>query len=152
MHKIYVDTGDFNLNYQLPQTIYSFLISNAINFIIEYLSLSEDSIISIKVMKNNKLSRNKKIINCMKIKFLFFFIASLILLLIFWYYTSCFCCIFENTQMHLFKDSLMSFATSLIYPFFINLLPGIFRIPSLHSKKGDKLCMFKFSQIIEFFS
>ena len=151
MHKIYVDSGEFNLGYQLPQIIYSFLISYVINFIIEYLSLSEDLIISIKRSKIINLHKNKKIINCMKVKFLLFFIVSFILLLIFWYYITCFCCVYENTQIHLFKDSLMSFVISLIYPIFINLLPGIFRMPSLNNKKGDKLCMYKFSQIIEFF-
>ena len=45
----------------------------------------------------------------------------------------------------------MSFVLSLIYPIFINLVPGIFRIPALISKKGDKSCMYKFSQFIEFF-
>ena len=76
----------------------------------------------------------------------------MILLLVFWYYISCFCCIFENSQIHLFKDSLMSLVMSLIYPFFINLIPGIFRITALRNKKGDKLCLYKFSQFIEFFN
>ena len=150
MHKIYVDAGKFNFIYQLPITIYSFLISYIINFIIENLSLSEDSIITIKSKKGNNLYKNKKIINRMKIKFCFFFIISFLLLLVFWYYISCFCCIYQNTQIHLFKDSLMSFIISLIYPVFINLIPGIFRISALRNKKGDKSCMYKFSQIIEF--
>ena len=151
MHEVYVNSGDYNLNYQLPQIIYSFLISNAINFIIEYLSLSEDSIISIKSQKNINLHKNKKIIKSMKIKFVFFFIISFLLLLIFGYYISCFCCIYENTQIHLFKDSLMSFFISLIYPIFICLIPSIFRIAALSSKKGDKCCVYKFSKIIELF-
>ena len=46
----------------------------------------------------------------------------------------------------------MSFGISLIYPVFINLLPGIFRIPALRNKKGDKVCMYKFSQFIEIFN
>ena len=140
-----------NFIYQLPITIYSFLISYIINFIIENLSLSEDSIISIKSKKGINFYKCNKVIKCMKVKFCFFFIISFILLLIFWYYISCFCCIYENTQIHLFKDSLMSFIISLIYPVFINLLPGIFRIPALSNKKADKSCMYKFSQIIEFF-
>ena len=151
MHKIYVDSGMFNLSYQLPQIIYSFIISYVINFIIEYLSLSEDVIISIKAKKIINLKQSKKIMNRIKIKFNFFFIVSFILLLAFCYYISCFCCIYQNTQIHLFKDSLMSFGISLIYPIFINLIPGIFRIPALRSKKGDKSCMYKFSQVIEFF-
>ena len=151
MHKIYVDSGMFNLSYQLPQIIYSFIISYVINFIIEYLSLSEDAIISIKAKKIINLKQSKKIMNRIKIKFNFFFIVSFILLLAFCYYISCFCCIYQNTQIHLFKDSLMSFGISLIYPIIINLIPGIFRIPALRNKKGDKSCMYKFSQVIEFF-
>ena len=151
MHKIYVDTGVFNLNYQLPQIIYSFLISNAINFIIEYLSLSDDAINSIKGKKTINLSANKKIINCIQIKILFFFITTFILLLVFWYYISCFCAVYENTQILLIKDSLISFGLSLIYPFFINLIPGLFRISALKAKKGDKECLYKFSNILAIF-
>ena len=80
MHKIYVDSGMFNLSYQLPQIIYSFIISYVINFIIEYLSLSEDAIISIKAKKIINLKQSKKIMNRIKIKFNFF------LLLVLYYY------------------------------------------------------------------
>ena len=150
MHKIYNDSGSFNLNYQLPKIIYSCLISGVINFIIKYLSLSEGSIILIKSNKNKNSNFNKKIISKIKIKFCIFFIITFILLLIFGYYISCFCCIYQNTQIHLIKNSLISFGISLILPFFINLLPGIFRIPSLSNKKEKKLCMYKLSRIIEF--
>ena len=82
-------------------------------------------------------------------KFCFFFFVTPILLFIFWFYISCFCCIYENTQMHLIKDSLMSLGLSFIYPFFISLIPGIFRIPSLNNNKGNRIYMYKFSQFIE---
>ena len=151
MHKIYIDSGSFNLNYQLPQIVYSYLISSGINLIIEYLSLSENTIILIKSKINIHLNLKKKIINDLKIKFGFFFIIIFILLFIFWYYISCFCCVYENTQMHLIKDSLLSLGFSSIMPFFINLIPGIFRISALRNKKSDKICMYKLSQIVEFF-
>ena len=151
MHKIYVDSGSFNLNYQLPQILYSFIISSIINYIIEYLSSSENIIISIKSKKFFYLSHKNKIIRTIKIKFLFFFIITFILILVFWYYISCFCCIYQNTQIHLIKDSLLSFGLSLIYPIFISLVPGIFRIPALRNKKCNKSCMYRLSQIIEFF-
>ena len=151
IHKIYVDSGIFNISYQLPQIIYSFLISSGINFIIEYLSLSEEAIMSIKAEKYINLNKKKKKMNSLKIKFIFFFIFSFILLLVFGFYLLCFCCIYENTQLHLIKDSLISFGISLIYPVFINLIPGIFRIEALRDKKGDKVCMYKFSKVIEFF-
>ena len=150
MHKIYIDSGSFNLNYHLPQIIYSYMISSGINFIIEYFSISENSIILIKSKKNITIHKKIKIISNMKIKFCFFFIVTFILLLIFWSYISCFCCIYENTQIHLIKDSLLSLGLSSIIPFFINLIPGIFRIPALRSKNSDKSCIYKLSQIIEF--
>ena len=150
MHKIYTDSGKYNLIYQLPQIIYSYLISSGINFIIEYLSLSEDSIIFIKSRKNINFQKKMKIIRKMKIKFCFFFIVVFILLLIFLYYIACFCCIYENTQMHLIKDSLLSLGLSSIIPFFKSLIPGIFRIPALRNKIGNNSCLYKISQIIEF--
>ena len=57
--------------------------------------------------------------------------------------------IYRNTQYHLLKDTLMSFALSLFYPFIINLLPGIFRIPSLSDQKNKKICLYKFSKVIQ---
>ena len=117
MHKIYTDSGKFNLNYQLPQILYSYLISSGINFIIEFLSLSDETIISIKSENSININKNKKIIKNIKIKFSCFFIIIFMLLLIFWYYISCFCCIYENTQIHLIKDSLLSLLISSIIPF-----------------------------------
>ena len=152
MHKIYTDSGLFNINYQLPQILYSFLISNGINTIIEYFSLTEEVIFSIKTKKDINLNVTKKLINCLKIKFCLFFIITFILLLIFWYYISCFCCIYQNTQIHLIIDSLTSFGFSLVYPFFVYLIPGIFRIAALRSKKSNKSCMYKFSQIFNIIS
>ena len=113
MHEIYINSGAFNLNYQLPQIIYSFLITGVINKFIKYLSLSEKIINSIKDMKTNQkinlniISTKKRIL---KIKYVLFFITTLIILFAFWFYISCFCCIYQNTQIHLIKDSLISFA------------------------------------------
>ena len=148
MHKIYNDSGSFNLNYQLPLIVYSSLISSLINLIISFLSLSEKTFISIKSQKTLDKNINEKIGN-MKCKFIIFFFVIFILLSIFCYYLSCFCCIYQNTQMHLIKDSLISFGLSLIYPFFIDLIPGIFRILTLSNKKRSKECVYKFSQLIE---
>ena len=71
----------------------------------------------------------------------------------FWYYLSCFGAVYKNTQMYLLKDTIISFILSFIYPFGINLLPGLLRIPALKSRnKGSKykyLYIFsKFIQII----
>ena len=151
MHKIYTDEGSFNFIYQIPHIIYSSLISLAINALIKYLSLSEKNILDLKHnddldnlnIRSNKISRN------LGIKFLSFFIISFLLLSLFCYYIICFCGIFENTQIQLIKDSLISFGFSLLYPFLIYLIPGIFRIISLKNKKGGRKYLYQFSGLFE---
>ena len=78
MLKIYIYSGSFNLSYQLSKIVYPYLISSGINLIIEYLSLSENSIISIKYKMNINKDEEKKIKNKMKIKFCFLFIITYI--------------------------------------------------------------------------
>ena len=151
MHKIYVDEGDFNFIYQLPQIIYSSLISAVLTFLLKYLSLSEDNIIDYKNEKSqNKLKlRTKKLKSKLTIKFILFFIFGFIFLLGFWYYLSMFCAIYSKTQFHLIKDTLISFGSSLIYPFGIYLLPGLFRIPALSNPKNNRKCLYNFSKILQ---
>ena len=150
MHKIYKDSGAFNIIYQIPQILYSSITSSVINILLKTLSLSEKDIIKIKQEKDveNYSKKSKEIEKCIKIKFIIFFIISIILMLFFWYYISCFCAVYTNTQTILFKDTLISYALSMLYPFGLNLLPGIFRIPSLRAKNKDKKCLYSIGQIV----
>ena len=90
-----------------------------------------------------------KLLKCLIIKFILFFIITLLFLIIFWYYLSCFCAVYKNTQIHLIKDVLISFGISLMYPFGLNLFPGIFRISSLRDEKKNQKCLYNFSKIIQ---
>ena len=54
MHKIYIDEGNYNFIYQIPQIIYSSLISNIISILIKFLALTEKNILELK--KEKKLS------------------------------------------------------------------------------------------------
>ncbi len=60
-----------------------------------------------------------------------------------------FCAIYSNTQIHLIKDTLISFIFSLSLPFIINLLPGIFRIPSLSNNKSNRKILYVISKILQ---
>ena len=151
MHKIYMDSGSFNLNYQIPLTIYSSLISSIINIIIKFFALSEKQIISFKQMKciKNIDYKAQELIVELKRKFILFFIIIFIFLSFFGFYISCFCGIYTNTQIHLIKDSVVGFCLSFGYPFLICLLPGVFRINALKAKNKDKEYLYKFSQLIQ---
>ena len=150
MHQIYEDAGLFNFVYQIPQIIYSSIISAILSALLKSLSLSERNVLDIKHEKKEFLDRRiPEILKCLFYKFVTFFIVSFIFLLFFWYYLSCFCAIYVNTQSHLIKDSIISFGLSMIYPLGIYLLPGLFRIPALRSQKSNKEIMYKFSKIIQ---
>ena len=147
LHKIYEDHGKFNFIYQIPKILYSTIITSFINIVIKFLSLTEKNILEIKNEKNNLNEKASKILKYLIIKLILFFILIFIFLILFWFYISCFCGIYKNTQIHLIKDTLISFSLSLLYPFILNLLPGIFRIPSLNSQ--NKECIYIFSKIIQ---
>ena len=151
MHEIYSDGGEFDFIYQIPQILYSSIISSVLILLVKFLALSEKNVLKIKNAKKEELtqtykSESKKI----KIKFLIFFIITFIFSLVFWYYVGCFCAVYKNTQIHLLTDTLISFATSLSYPLLLYLLPGIFRISSLKDKKKKSECRYNFSKIIQF--
>ena len=151
MHKIYKDEGSFNFIYQLPQIIYSTLISSILNIILNLFSLTEGNILS---FKNNKEKRNltkrkNKLQKKLNIKFALYFIISFIFLVFFWYYLSMFSAVYKKTQYHLIKDTLISFGLSFIYPFGIYLLPGILRIPALSSKKIKRIYLYKCSKTLQ---
>ena len=151
LHKIYENEGSFNFIYHIPQIIYSSIITSVINAIVKALSLSENNILSIK-HKNDlyDIKRLAKVnINSIFCKITFYLIISTSLLFLFWYYIGCFCALYSNTQLHLIKDSVTSFALSMLYPLFLCLIPGIFRISSLKAKKKNKECMYKTSKFLE---
>ena len=151
MHKIYIDKGSYNFIYQLPQIIYSTIISTVLNGIIKLLGISEKNILSFKktdIAKDSLDQKYNKLMTTLKIKFILFYLGVFTLLTLFWYYVTCFCGIYRNTQLHLIKDSAFGFVASLLTPFGIYLLPGFFRIQAL--KKKSKY-LYKFSEILRIF-
>ena len=147
VHKIYKDKGKYNFIYQIPNIFYSTIITSFINTIIKYLSLTEKDILEFKKEETNIEEKRSKLLKKIFIKLIIFFILIYLLLIFFWFYLICFCGIYKKTQIHLIKDTAISFGLSLIYPYIIYLLPGILRIPSLKSQNKEYL--FKISNIIQ---
>ena len=150
MHKVYEDNGNYNIIYQLPQIFYSSIVPAIINMIIKHLALSEKSILEIKEKQDIKdiMDFAKNIKNILLFRFIIFFLLFFILSFFFWYFITCFCAVYINTQIILFKDTFISFGLSMSYPFLLYFIPGIFRIPSLRAIKKDKECFYKVGYII----
>ena len=113
--------------------------------------MSERFLLEIKKGKgindiSDKIYKGKK---CLVIKYICFYVGGSLILIFFWYYISSFGAVYQNTQVYLIKNTLISFAFTLVYPFFINLLPAILRNCSLNDEKRDNECLFKISKFIQ---
>ena len=150
MHNIYSNNGEFIIFNQLPKILYSAFISLTLQKILKLLCISEYDILKIKKEKKLVIAKKKSkdTIKCLYIKFLIFFILGFCLMTYFWYFITCFCAVYTNTQIILFKDILISYGISMIYPFIINLFPGIFRISALKAVKKDKEFVYKIGTFV----
>ena len=150
MHEIYEKNGAYDLLLQLPQIIYSSLISSVINTILRHLSLFENDILAIKKIKEKDVCylKAKWAKKCLIIKSIIFIFLSLIFISCFSYYLSCFCAVYTNTQKILLKDTVLSFCLSMLYSLGFCLLPGFFRISALRAKNHDKKGLYKFSNFL----
>ena len=151
MHKIYEDKGKFNFFYQIPQILYSTIISKFIDSFVRNFALTQENIVALKQEKDKKFlgQKHKKLLRVLKCKFVSFFISTLIVLVFLWYYITCFCGIYINTQFHLIKDSMISLITSLLIPFVLYIIPGIFRISALRAEKPTRKFLYNFSCFLE---
>ena len=150
MGKISMDGGYFNNIYNLPQIIYSTIISSAIIEVIKIFALTEISFAIFRNQANKEkiIISSEKLKRIFKIKFIIFFVLDFILLGCFWIYLSCFSAVYHNTQIHLIKDTIISFGTSLISPFVLYLLPGLFRTLSLKNEK--RRILYEICRILQF--
>ncbi len=151
MHNIVEVEGKFNILYQLPNILCSSLISFILNAIILNLALSEESLIELKNHKKDKSKIIKRFKKILIIKLILFFVVGFILLIVSWYYVSCFCLVYKNTQLYLLKDTLISLGQSLLIPFGLYLIPGLFRIPALSNRKNKRKYLYNFSKFLQIF-
>jgi hypothetical protein len=145
MHKIYLDYGKYNFIQQIPQIIYSSLISLIIGILISILIHTDINIYEIRQLKKFSSKKVNKILKLIKIKLLIYFIISFILFLFYWYFVSAFCGVYTNTQIIFIKDSSTSFCLGLLYPFLIQLFFTLIRLYSLRGKSKCKNLLYKFS-------
>ena len=85
MHKIYESKGDFDLETQIPISVYLTIISSILNYPLNFLALSNDSIINFKQINFsiNIIKRAKVLKNTLFIKSVLYFIISFLFLLFF---------------------------------------------------------------------
>ena len=151
MHQIYEDEGSFNFGYQYKYILLSALVSTCLlRIILQLLVLTDKDVLEVKLQQTRTLAfkKKKQKLKCIIIKTIIFFVLNFLLLMFFWYYLTCFNAIYENTQIYLIENTLISFGFSLFYPFIINIFPTILRKYSIHSLNKTKNYLYKFSQLL----
>jgi len=152
IHQFYLNEGKYKLACVLPRIVISFIISHIISLVIKTFSLTERQLLVIKKQTNfvtaNKTAKKIKKFFCFK--YIIFYLLSFLYLILLWYYLSSFCAVYQNCQVFLIINTIISFGLSLLYPFAINLIPAILRIFSLKDSKGNKECFYKISKFFQF--
>ena len=153
MHKLYIDYGKYDFVQQIPQILYSTIISKLIEIILCYLSLTDKPIYQIKNLAlNNSSSKMNFVYKGIKIKLIIFFVFTFMFIIFFWYIVSAFCSVYKNTQTAFIKDWIFSFLLGILLPFIIYLIPSALRVGALklHNCKGS-FFIYKLSEIIPIF-
>ena len=151
MHKIFLNYGKYNFIQQIPQIVYTTIVSQLLEIFLSFLSLTDSHIYKIKNTNKPTKIMVLKILRCLQLKLLYFFIFTFIIFGLYWYIVTAFCAVYQNTQIIFLKDSLSSFLLGLLYPFVLYLLPTALRILSLRQSKLGLKCIYKLSDIIPFF-
>ena len=154
IHNLFIYKGKIEVLSDFSKILYSILISLSIKNLLLLIAFPELDIVKIrKIGKQNLIKRNKlikKSIGMVIIKCHIFFFINIILLSMNWVYISCFFIIFQNTQMYVIRNTLMSFGISLVLPMVLYLIPTLFRKLGI---KGDGshgcYCFFFISTIFQ---
>jgi hypothetical protein len=154
LHNLYISEGKIDIFSNIPKIGISVVISATIKNILLMVCFPEKDILKIRksgIQKNKK--RNPAIYKSLTmviIKCYIFYFISFIFLGFIWIYIACFFNIFQNTQIYVIQNSIISFGVSLLSPIVLYLIPTIFRKLSI---KGDGVhgiyCIYAISKILQ---
>ena len=150
IHKIYEQGGKYDILFFIPTICISFSVYHILTIIIKLVFLSERNLLEIKMQKTHREANAKSydVLCCLRIKHIFYFSLGIIFISIFWLFLSSFSAVYQNTQIILAKNTIISFSISFIYPFIMNIIPCLFRICSLSGNNQYLYNVSKFFQLI----
>ena len=154
IHKIYLNYGKYDFIQQIPQIIYSTIISQLIELLLCYLCFTDKHVYQIRKIKDKNLDKNNiiQILKCMRIKLIGFYVFTFIFFLAYWYIITAFCAVYQNTQISFIKNSTFSFIIGIVYPIVLYLFPPILRLLALKDDKNKRFkCIYVLGGIIPIF-
>ena len=150
MHKLFLNYGKYNFIQQIPQIVYSTIISQIFEVFLCYLSMTDKYIYQIK---NIRLTPKEimLIFKYINIKLIIFFTFNFLMLAFYWYSVASFCAVYGNSQIVFIKDSFTSFLLGIAYSLIIYLIPSALRRLAIKKKNMRLKFVYKLSELIPFF-
>ena len=150
MHKLFLSYGKYDFIQQIPQIVYSTIITQIFEIFLCYLSMTDKYIYKIKGMKLT-MKEIMLLFKCINIKLMIFFAFNLLMFSFYWYSVASFCAVYGNSQTVFIKDSFTSFSIGIAYSFVIYLIPSALRRWTIKSKNMRLKFLYKLSELIPFF-
>ena len=154
LHKLFVSNGKIEIISDIFKIGFSVLISSTIKNLLLLVTFPENDILEIKKIEiENNDKRNQEvqeIKTIVMIRCYIYFFANIIILGLIWIYISSFFMIFQNTQIYVIRNTLISFGISMIIPFILYLVPTFIKKLAI---KGDgsqgRYCLYILATILQ---
>ena len=138
LHDLYIFEGKISIFSDITKIGLSVVISTTIKNILLLVCFPEKDILKIRkseIQKTHKKNPSvQKSLTMVIIKCYIFFFVNFIILSFAWIYIFSFFIIFENTQMYVIQNTIISFGVSMIAPFMLYIIPAYLRKIAV---KGD---------------
>ena len=149
---IYAYNGEKKINYayvwneESPKSVYAALVSMVFIIVIHFFIDTRKELSELYKSKNEVGYEEKVVMILKKIKnkHIIVVIIELLLMILFWYYCTCFCSVYQKTQLALFETTVNSIIFCVIFSLFIYLILTIIRVVSLKCKNN---CLYCFSSL-----
>ena len=153
MHKLYLSYGKYDFIQQIPQIVYSTIVSQLTEVFLCFLSLTDRPFYQIKNLESSvkNMKNINEIYKGINTKLIIFYIFTFVFFVFYWYVIVIFCALYENTQIAYLKDCLFSFLLSILSPFILYLIPSGLRVCAIRDPKIKSVWLFKLSDVIPFF-
>ena len=152
IHNVYINNGDYDLNYHWWKILLAFILSLVfIKLIKWWITFYRRKSLHMKLLKRYTDAKNEilKMIQQYYLHLRIFIPIFCALFILFWYYVSTVCAVFRYSYWQLIINWVYCACFHLVYSIILNIIPTVMRYYAL--KKEGRECLFTASRICSYF-
>ena len=146
LDNIFENKNKFKTSYMIKPMIFTFLICLVITIILKSLVKLNNNIVNIKY----EIQTYQEGINAIRLKLIFYFFISFIINAFGFIFVSCFCSIFNNTQIKIIKCAGFTLASHFVLSIFFCFIITSLRVCSINSNKKKAKCLYEFGDALTY--